>query len=133
MPFGRNGPGVIRRIALVILIGLVIAGLCSDERTRHRAAAAGLGAGAANIREGCFRKHSTHSGTGAPDVIVGTVGQDVIKGRNGNDSLFGLSGRDRLCGGRGDDDLTGGDGFDRLNGGPGFDRCNGEVERKCEG
>lgn len=89
--------------------------------------------GAAPRKPGCFGKRVTHTGTGAPDLIVGTVGQDVATGRNGNDSILLLSGRDRICGGRGDDRLTGGDGFDRVDGGPGTDHCEAEVERRCEG
>jgi Ca2+-binding RTX toxin-like protein len=64
-------------------------------------------------------------GTGADDLIVGTLGRDVISGLGADDNLIGLSGHDTIDGGSGDDQIAGGDGNDFLYGGDGNDQIAG--------
>ncbi|MEQ8255888.1 MAG: cadherin-like domain-containing protein [Roseovarius confluentis] len=64
-------------------------------------------------------------GTGADDLIVGTLGRDVISGLGADDNLIGLSGHDTIDGGSGDDQIAGGDGNDFLYGGDGNDQMAG--------
>jgi len=83
------------------------------------------------------------SGTGGPDVILGTPradeiealggddvvcgggGADIIDGGRGHDLIYGEGGNDTLLGGSGDDTLYGGARHDHLDGGSGDDALYG--------
>ena len=95
------------RWALVLSLGLMVAGLVSVAQADHA--------------PDCLGEHPDNTYTAGDDTITGTDGPDVLYGGGGNDTIKGLSGIDHLCGGEGNDLIDGGATRDGLDGGAGND------------
>ncbi len=76
-------------------------------------------------------------GTGAGEVLTGTIENDSVYGLDGDDTLYGGIGDDKLIGGNGNDTQYGGDGNDFVRGEAGDDLLEGgagtDVLRGDEG
>lgn len=88
------------------------------------ALASGGPAGGA-VEQRCGGRPVNLTGTGGPDLLVGTPRRDVVDAGAGDDSFSGLAGSDLVCGGPGDDVLGGAAGSDRIYGGSGKDVISG--------
>jgi Ca2+-binding RTX toxin-like protein len=73
----------------------------------------------------CRGLTATLVGTGANDIIAGTIGRDVIVALGGADTVSGGGGGDVICGGDGPDILKGQGGSDWIDGGASSDDIYG--------
>ncbi len=117
-------PVIVFRIALVVLLGLIVASVASAFTAANSIAPSNIGFQSVSVNANdlkpaaCAALNLTNVIHGS-GTITGTSGNDLIFGSSGDDVIDGLGGDDCIVGGGGNDIIDGDDGTDICIGGGG--------------
>lgn len=117
----KLNPKIVFRIALVVLLGLVVASVASAFAATNTIAPSNIGIQSVSVHANDL-KPAACAGLDLTTVIHGS---GTITGSSGNDLIFGSSGDDIIDGLGGDDCIVGGGGKDIIDGNDGTDVCIG--------
>jgi Ca2+-binding RTX toxin-like protein len=114
-------PVILFRIALLVLLGLVVASVAGAFAATNTIAPSNIGVQSVSVNANDL-KPATCAGLDLTNVIHGS---GTITGTSGNDLIFGSSGDDVIDGLGGDDCIVSGGGTDIIDGNDGNDICIG--------